>query len=576
MEENNQIIIDIGFDTFITQLKTLQKQYELNTAALRQMREEGEENSETYIRLEQETKVLRQEIGGVEKTIQNEIKIQKANTDSLVQMRAQLSNLNKQYDSMDGMARMSEAGVALQQKIRALSAEIQGLEDNTGRWQRNVGNYKSALKDMKDATEAAGLSSRGLDRIMKGLSTNPWMSIVTLLVTLLVKLRDRLKDNEKMTAALGKTMSSLQPVFNWFNKIIGKIADVLSNVLDWALQKVIESVGWLGRQLQKIGNLFGKDWGGGLIEFSSNMQHTAETTTEAAEATETFATAVSNVKTEVKEANEELEKFPSLLDQMLAKFLEQEKAAKAAAQRLEDLKRMYHELGLEMNDSSQLFTEGLRTQMPAVVELADTANKKVRDFKEALTNNAKEIDSIANSVGGMFSTLSGIYSDIAKDETKSEEERAKNAKNAKSWAALQIAANSGVAVAKGVAGAMEAEPWPAKIAALASIMAAVLSAIGQAKALASQTFETGGVIGGFSGASMGRDNTVISARKGEMVLNAEQQQKLFAIANGNANNSMAAALAAALQSMPAPVMDYEEFTQFATRVAGYNENSKLK
>lgn len=576
MEENNQIIIDIGFDTFITQLKTLQKQYELNTAALRQMREEGEENSETYIRLEQETKVLRQEIGGVEKTIQNEIKIQKANTDSLVQMRAQLSNLNKQYDSMDGMARMSEAGVALQQKIRALSAEIQGLEDNTGRWQRNVGNYKSALKDMKDATEAAGLSSRGLDRIMKGLSTNPWMSIVTLLVTILVKLRDRLKDNEKMTAALGKTMSSLQPVFNWFNKIIGKIADVLSNVLDWALQKVIESVGWLGRQLQKIGKLFGKDWGGGLIEFSSNMQHTAETTTEAAEATETFATAVSNVKTEVKEANEELEKFPSLIDQMLAKFLEQEKAAKAAAQRLEDLKRMYHELGLEMNDSSKLITEGLRVQMPAVEELADTANKKVRDFKEALTNNAKEIDSIANSVGGMFSTLSGIYSDIAKDETKSEEERAKAAKNAKSWAALQIAANSGVAVAKGVAGAMEAEPWPAKIAALASIMAAVLSAIGQAKALASQTFETGGVIGGFSGASMGRDNTVISARKGEMVLNAEQQQKLFAIANGNANNSMAAALAAALQSMPAPVMDYEEFTQFATRVAGYNENSKLK
>ena len=39
--------------------------------------------------------------------------------------------------------------------------------------------------------------------------------------------------------------------------------------------------------------------------------------------------------------NEELAKTPELLDGLLAKFLEQEKQAKEAAQRLEDLKRMY-------------------------------------------------------------------------------------------------------------------------------------------------------------------------------------------------------------------------------------------
>lgn len=575
MEENNQIIIDIGFDTFITQLKTLRTQYELNTAALREMSDAGNENTEQYIKLEQETKVLRSEIGGLEKRLQNEIKMQNANKDSLVAMRAQLAILNRQYDSMDGMARMSDAGVQLQQRIKALSAEIQGLEENTGRWQRNVGNYRSALDGMKNSFEGAGLASGGLDRAMKLLSGNPWMTALNIILALLVPLINRLKGSKEMTDALGRAMNSIKPIMDVISRLISKIAGLLSNALDWAIQKAIESIGWLGRQLQKLGNLFGKDWGGGLIEFSTNMTHTAEATETATEATETLTTAVSGLKQELKETNDELEKMPSLIDDLLEKFLEQEKAAKAAAQRLEDLQRMYKSMGLAIEDTT-LNAEGLRTEMPQVVETQETATKKLNDLKNAIADNAKEIESVTTSIGATAGSLSSIYGEMAKDESKSEEQRAKAAKNAKTWAALQIAANSGVAVAKGIAGAMSAEPWPAKIAALATVMASVLSAIAQAKALANQTFETGGVIGGFAGATMGRDNTVISARKGEMVLNAEQQQRLFAIANGSASSNMAAALAAALQSMPAPVMDYEEFTQFQTRVAGYTENSKLK
>ena len=182
MEENNQIVIDVKMDALIESLRHLNKEYEIQAAILQDMKDKGEETTDAYLKLSQEMKVTRQEISGVEKQMQNEIKVQKANTDSLVQMRAQLANLNKQYDSMSGFERMGVEGLALRDKIAALSHEIQGLEEDTGRWQRNVGNYKSALKGMKDATEAAGLSSQGLDRIMKGLSANPWMTVVTALV----------------------------------------------------------------------------------------------------------------------------------------------------------------------------------------------------------------------------------------------------------------------------------------------------------------------------------------------------------------------------------------------------------
>ncbi len=41
------------------------------------------------------------------------------------------------------------------------------------------------------------------------------------------------------------------------------------------------------------------------------------------------------------------------------------------------------------------------------------------------------------------------------------------------------------------------------------------------------SYATGGVVGGFNGASIGDDNTYIHARNGEMILNANQQKNLF-------------------------------------------------
>ena len=144
--EENQIIVDIGLDAFIASLRQLQKQYELNTAALKAMKDAGEEQSDAYITLTQEQKVLRQQMASTEKSIQNEIKMQQAQEGSLVQLRAQLANLNKQYDSMSGMERMGKSGEELQGRIKALHDQILGLEGDTGRMQRNVGNYPDAVK----------------------------------------------------------------------------------------------------------------------------------------------------------------------------------------------------------------------------------------------------------------------------------------------------------------------------------------------------------------------------------------------------------------------------------------------
>ena len=584
MEENNQTIIDIKIpDALIASLKMLREEYAKNAEQLQKYNaqlQDGTITQEQYdkavIEVTQEQKVLRQEISGVEKQMQNEIKAQKANTDSLVQMRAQLANLNKQYDSMSGFERMGVEGLALRDKIAALSHEIQGLEEDTGRWQRNVGNYKSALKGMKDATEAAGLSSQGLDRIMKGLSANPWMTVITFLVTILVKLRDRLKDNEQVTTSLGNAMSSLQPIFEWFNKIISKIADVFSNVLDWAIQKVIESLGWLGRQLQKLGAAFGKDWGGGLIAYSETMKKTADATTETAEATDTLTTSATSLKNAVKDTRDALEDFLTTYKKVveeakkesLADVLQKAGGTKTAADVIHDMQKAYDDLDLTFK------------KLDTTVNDADFGSNNEPSFIERLAadfqNNAKDIEAVSSSLQSSFGSLSSIYKQMSEDETKSEAEREAAAKKAKQWSAVQIAANSGTAIAKGVAASMD-NPFPANLAALASTLAAVFAAIAQAKALAAEGHEHGGVIGGtFTGATRGGDNIVMTGRRGELVLNADQQKRLYDIADGSVPSNLTASLVEALRTMPAPVVEYTELQRFGNKVNILDNNAKLK
>ena len=565
MNENGEtIVVDVSMDALIDSLSKLRAQYADTEAAIKELKKAEGDHTAEIEKMTQQNKVLRQEIGGVEKQIQNEIKAQNANEKSLVQMRAQLANLNKQYDSMSGFDRMGVQGQQLQKTIADLSAEIQGLEENTGRWQRNVGNYKSALQGMKDATEAVGLSSKGLDRIMKGLSGNPWIMIVEVLVTVLVKLRDRMKGTEQVTASLGKAMGALQPVFDWFSKAISKLADIFSNVLDWAIRKTIDALGWLGRQLQKLGNLFGKDWGSGLIAYSDTMKQTANATTEAATATDTLSDSMAKMANTAKEAKREVaELIKELSSRDLADNIERDlKKAEEALKAIEKLDTKAYEKYKDVSD------EGL--------DDIERGSNKIYDFAQTYKENAKDIETVSSSLQSAFGSLSSIYEQMSKDETKSEEERAKAARNAKRWAALQIAANSGTAIAKGVAEAVSAGPFPANLAAIATTLAAIVAAIAQAKALAAESHETGGVIGGFRGATMGHDNTVINARRGEMVLNANQQKQLFDIANGGSTTSLAASLAAAIQSMPAPVLEYSEFTRFEQRVATLNETQKMK
>jgi hypothetical protein len=273
-ENNNQVIVDIGLDALIASLRELQKQYEANTAAMKAMRDEGKQDSDEYIQLTQANKVLRQEMNGVEKSIQNNIKAEKAQEGSLVQLRAQLANLNKQYDSMSGFERMGTAGEALRQKIKALSDNIVNLEGNTGRWQRNVGNYQSALQGLSSNFNAAGLSCAGLNKainmlsistmdfnaVLNVLKENPIFLALTGIILLFRSLAKAFKDNEEATRALHQAVAAFKPILDVAKRAAEGFALILTKVVYGAVYGLTRAIGGLLTTVQAVGNFFGADW----------------------------------------------------------------------------------------------------------------------------------------------------------------------------------------------------------------------------------------------------------------------------------------------------------------------------
>lgn len=715
MEENNneQIIVDVGFDALIESLRHLTKEYEIQAAVLKDMKEKGEETTDAYIKLSQEMKVTKQSISGVEKEMQNEIKIQQANEGSLVQLRAQLANLNKQYDSMSGFERMGTAGEELRKKIKALSDNISGLEANTGRYQRNVGNYKSALEGLSGGFKAAGLSTQGLDKSLKLLNANPIILFITAIVAIVRQLIQSFKGNEEATMALKQAFSAFNPIIDAAKRGLETMAKVITSVVTVAVNGLTSAIGWLLDKVQDIGNFFGADWHMGdnfragvtaarelqeaenqyiiakrkwSIESARIDKEVAELREKAADkehynAQQRLAFLDQAIALETKKAETEKQLAQQYLNNlrleaqrsandaaMNEKLAEAERAVIEADTRLAETKRSLNKQRQQaVNEINNVTTATVRNTQAiqdntAALEqqqkeyydktvsemqkaedalnaiiidafakrraIENTAYQRKHDelvanleaereahgegtalynaynlqlealeeqhamtmaqikadeaAKEAEINRAKEEDAaktaerikqIEKSRYEYSAQIAGGLSDLMESVAGDNKEMVKASKIV---ALAEVAIKQGVAIAEAVAASAAGDPYTYALrvaSAIASTVAAMASAIASINKASS--FETGGVIGGYRGATMGADNTYIHARQGEMILNAEQQRQLFEVANGGYSPNMIAQLAAAIREMPAPVLDYQEFTTFQKRVVQMTENAKL-
>lgn len=182
----------------------------------------------------------------ISKTVQNQIKQEKEQEGSLKSLRAQLSNLTAEYDSLSEADRKAATGKELKDKINEITDALKGAEVETQRYYRNVGNYKNAIIEAANANipfveqiNQMVTSFGGLKDYLSGVKTE--MIAVSASTSGLTKVLQLLKV-ALISTGIGALVVALGSLVAWFtktqkgvelaNKIMGALGATVNVLID--------------------------------------------------------------------------------------------------------------------------------------------------------------------------------------------------------------------------------------------------------------------------------------------------------------------------------------------------------
>lgn len=187
--------VKLNANPAIMGIMELNKQIEANQASMKKMAEATGKNTDSYVKLEQQTKALTAEKRVLQKEVQNEYKVQTEQLGSMKQMEAELRVLKKEYKELGEEERKTgQRGIELREQINKTTAELKKAEYGIQEYYRNVGNYENAILNaiglngrfgssivnitnvsggVQGAFTAMGQSAKAFGATLMGLMSNP-------------------------------------------------------------------------------------------------------------------------------------------------------------------------------------------------------------------------------------------------------------------------------------------------------------------------------------------------------------------------------------------------------------------
>ena len=186
------------------------------------------------------------------KTVENEIKMRQNEEGSIKQMRLQLIELRKNYESLSKTEREGLGGQNMLKDIERQTTELKKLEAQQLDFRRNVGNYADALlnvdpaiakllkgfKDLSGGTMDVGVAFKNAVPLMKSfavqlkaLAVNPFVQAIITIVVVMKQLVDQFRQTDDAVTALQQLFASLSPIFEVFTGILDATVKVLTKVI---------------------------------------------------------------------------------------------------------------------------------------------------------------------------------------------------------------------------------------------------------------------------------------------------------------------------------------------------------
>lgn len=187
-------------------------------------------------------KTYSRQVQELSKEVQNNIKMDTEKQGSLRALRAELSNVTKQYDELSQEERNAAKGMELKNKIGEITAQLKHSEQETGRFYRNVGNYANGF--VEAFTQMGGSMGKMQGPInmvkngFKALSSTPIIAILGALVSIIQKVIQNLKSSEASMQAVAVAMAPLNAAGRVMQVVMQKlgegIAKVVTKLTEWA------------------------------------------------------------------------------------------------------------------------------------------------------------------------------------------------------------------------------------------------------------------------------------------------------------------------------------------------------
>lgn len=390
----------------------------------------------------QEQAQLSDAIRTSEKVIKNQITQQNLEKTSIKALRAQLSNLTKEYDELSASQRdNAEVGGNLLASINDVTDQIKKAEEATQRYYRNVGNYSNSVQDalqkmgmsgqvsmtqiistgnstvdafmdmatgaegLKGAMATAGTAVSGLAKQLMALIATPVGAVIFAVAAAFLALKNGIQSSEERMNKFRAIVAPLQGILDGVSIVLGKVCAVLLDFVEIAtsgiavVAKLAEKLPLIGGAMEEANRKTEE-----YINIERQRQEITKATRDEVVKSAEREREISDLRAKFAEkdkyTNEERLKF---LDQAIAKEKEQAEANKRLAQmKLENLER---EAALADNDAEM--NDKLAEAKAAVIKADTELSNKMREL------NAQRVEAI-----------NGINAEVAA-EKKAAEEKAK-------------------------------------------------------------------------------------------------------------------------------------------------------
>ena len=339
----------------------------------------------------------------ISKTMQNQIRQEREQEGSLKSLRAQLSNLTAEYDSLSEVERKGAAGIKLRKSINDVTDALKEAEEETQRYYRNVGNYKNAIieaansnlpfmQQLNTITAAYG----SLKTYLAGVNTQ--MAVVSVTTTGWTKALKLLKI-AIIGTGIGALLVALGSLVSWFTKTQKGVeaANKIMGALGATINVIIDRASKLGSALV---NVFTGDFAEAAEDAKGILAGIGKEIVEETKQAWRLADALNAIeKREVmlsmsRAANRaEIEKLKKAADDQTLSTNERIKAAeKAAAMEKEDLK---------------LQTELAETRLANTLGFTEM-NEEVRKLLNQIKEGSVTADDVIGKLGLSDSTIDDL------------------------------------------------------------------------------------------------------------------------------------------------------------------------